>query len=115
STFPLASAVSSGQVSVAYGIYHAALPVLEKDAPVKAVFPETIPYSGIYTGVVNVTENPKSAKLLVAWLNTDEGAQVLDEETGRSNPYLDTPSASKLEGHTLSTYPVSETEEYSDL
>lgn len=111
STFPLAQAVGAGEVDVAIGFYHAALPPINAGAPMKMRALDVVPMHLIYSGVSKNARNPEGARVLLAWLATDEGAVAYENATGRGNPLVaKTKTAQLIAGKKVSEWPPDKAE-----
>lgn len=116
STFPLAQAVGAGEVDMAIGFYHSALPPINAGAPIKMRSLDIVPMHIIYSGVTKNARNPEGARLLMAWLASEEGALVYEEATGRGNPLVTkTKTAAFISGKKLSEWPPDKADELGAL
>ena len=113
STFKLAAMVGSGELAVAFGIHHTALPAIRRGAPIGVRFLDPTPANTIYTFVPRQAGNPAGGTLLAAWLTTPEGAAAYEAATGRGNPLLAGSQIGALLGpRRLTEYPLPETAAY---
>ncbi|WP_423460758.1 ABC transporter substrate-binding protein [Ottowia sp. VDI28] len=116
STFPLAQAVGSGEVDMGIGFYHSTLPPMNAGAPIKMRALDIVPMHIIYSGVSKNARNPEGAKLLMAWLSTDEGALAYENATGRGNPQAaKTKTAQFIAGKKTSEWPPEKADELGAL
>lgn len=116
STFPLAQAVGSGEVDMGIGFYHSTLPPMNAGAPIKMRALDVVPMHIIYSGVSKSARNPEGAKLLMAWLATDDGAVAYEEATGRGNPLAPkTKTAQFIAGKKTSEWPPEKSDELGAL
>lgn len=116
STFPLAQAVGSGEVDMGIGFYHSTLPPMNAGAPIKMRALDIVPMHIIYSGVSKNARNPEGAKLLMAWLSTDEGAVAYEDATGRGNPLAaKTKTAKFIAGKKTSEWPPEKSDELGAL
>ncbi|MGB3069082.1 MAG: extracellular solute-binding protein [Ottowia sp.] len=116
STFPLAQAVGSGEVDMGIGFYHSTLPPMNAGAPIKMRALDIVPMHIIYSGVSKNARNPEGAKLLMAWLSTDEGALAYESATGRGNPLAaKTKTAQFIAGKKTSEWPPEKADELGAL
>jgi iron(III) transport system substrate-binding protein len=106
STFPLAQAVGAGEVDIGVGFYHSTIPPIEAGAPIKYKVLDVVPMHTIYSGVTKNAKNPEGAKLLLAWLATEEGALAYEAATFRGNPLIPATKTAKLiKGRDIAEYP----------
>jgi ABC-type Fe3+ transport system substrate-binding protein len=106
STFPLAQAVGAGEVDIGVGFYHSTIPPIEAGAPIKYKVLDIVPMHTIYSAVTKNAKNPEGAKLLLAWLATEEGALAYEAATSRGNPLVPSTKTAKLiKGRDISEYP----------
>ncbi|MET4576432.1 ABC transporter substrate-binding protein [Ottowia thiooxydans] len=116
STFPLAQAVGSGEVDMGIGFYHSTLPPMNAGAPIQMRALDVVPMHMIYSGVSKGARNPEGAKLLMAWLTTNEGALAYEEATGRGNPLVTaTKTAKFIAGKKVSEWPPEKSDELGAL
>lgn len=87
STFPLAQAVGAGEIDVGIGFYHTTLPPMKAGAPLQMRSLDIVPMHTIYSSVTRTARNPEGARLLLAWLASEEGALAYEAATGRGNPF----------------------------
>jgi iron(III) transport system substrate-binding protein len=101
--FPLATAVGSGEISLAITAYDSAVRMVEKGAPVKLVSVDPTPFGVICGSVLKYGKNPNTARLFLSWLATREGAITFETQTKRGNYFVEgTKTAKLLKGHQLS-------------
>ena len=106
STFPLAQQVAAGELLVGLGIYHAALPPLQKGAPIKIVITDPAAVDMLYDVIPAHSQNPSGGELVSLWLATTEGARAYEDATGRGNPLVPgTKTEALLRGRTIAEYP----------
>jgi ABC-type Fe3+ transport system substrate-binding protein len=116
STFPLAQAVGSGEVDIGLGFYHSTLPPLNAGAPIRMRALDVVPMHIIYSGVSKNARNPEGARVLLAWLASEEGALAYEEATGRGNPLIArTKTAQFIKGRAVSEWPVEKSGELGAL
>ena len=116
STFPLAQAVAAGEVDVAIGFHHAALPPILAGAPLRTRALDVVPMHIIYSGISKNARNGEGARLLLAWLATEEGALAYEEATGRGNPFVaKTQTAQLIAGKKISEWPPEKSRELGAL
>jgi len=110
STYTAAQAVGSGEIDIALTIYHTALPTVEKGAPVKWIYLDPTPVALLYGVILKYGKNPNSAKLLLKWLGTKNGALAYEAIAQRGNHLVpETKTAQMLKGKTLA-YPDAQKE-----
>ena len=110
SSAELAAMVASGNIKIAFGVQHTAMPAVRRGAPIGVRFLDPTPVSTIYTFVPKHAANPAGGTLLAAWLATPEGAAAYESETGRGNPLIaSTRIASMFGRHDVAEYPLAET------
>lgn len=110
STYTAAQAVGSGEIDIAFTIYHTALPTIEKGAPVKWVYLDPTPVALLYGVILKYGKNPSSAKLLLKWLGSKNGALAYEAVAQRGNHLVpETRTAQMLKGKTLA-YPNAQDE-----
>ena len=116
STFPLAQAVGAGEVDVGIGFYHSTLPPIKAGAPLKMQALDVVPMHIIYSGIGKNARNPEGARVLLAWLSTEEGALAYEDATGRGNPLMArTKTAQFIKGKKLSEWPPEKSDELGAL
>jgi ABC-type Fe3+ transport system substrate-binding protein len=116
STFPLAQAVGAGEVDLGIGFYHTTLPPMKAGAPVQMRALDIVPMHVIYSAVSKNARNPEGARLLLAWLASEEGALAYEEATGRGNPFVArTQTAAFIKGKKLSEWPPEQSNELAAL
>ncbi|MEO7243048.1 MAG: extracellular solute-binding protein [Variovorax sp.] len=116
STFPLAQAVASGEIDLGLGFYHSTLPPLEAGAPIKMRALDVVPMHIIYSSISKDARNPEGARVLLAWLSSDEGALAYEAATGRGDPLLPvTKTAQFIKGKKLSEWPPEKSGELGNL
>ncbi|HEY7611318.1 MAG TPA: ABC transporter substrate-binding protein [Alphaproteobacteria bacterium] len=107
STYAAAQSVGAGEVDIIFGIYHTALPTIEKGAPVKWRFLEPVPVGPLYGVLLKFGKNPNAGKLLLAWLGSKEGALAYEKVAKRGNPFIpETETAKLLKGRKISSFDV---------
>jgi len=105
STFPLAQAVGSGEIDLGIGFYHTTLPPLIAGAPIKMRALDVVPMHIIYSGISKGAKNAEGARVLLAWLSSEDGALAYESATGRGNPLLaKTKTAQFIQGKKLSEW-----------
>jgi ABC-type Fe3+ transport system substrate-binding protein len=116
STFPLAQAVAAGEIDVAIGFYHSTLPPIKAGAPVDMRALDVVPMHIIYSAVTKNSRKPEGARLLLAWLSTDEGALAYENATGRGNPLAPkTKTAQLISGKKVSEWPPEKSDQLGAL
>lgn len=89
SNFPLANAVASGEVAIAYAYDAAFSGAITSGAPVQVAYPPPTPaYFGL-AGVVKASKRPNAARLFMDWYTSVEGQETW------STTYGDTPANPK--------------------
>ncbi len=107
STYAAAQSVGAGEVDIIYGIYHTAIPTIEKGAPVKWRFLEPVPVGPLYGVLLKYGKNPNAGKLLLAWLGSKEGALAYEKVAKRGNPFIpETETSKMLKGKKISSFDV---------
>jgi len=106
STFPLAQAVGAGEIDVGIGFYHSSKPPIAAGAPLKMQALDIVPMHIIYSSVSRNARNGEGAKVLLAWLASEEGAIAYEQATGRGNPLMPkTETAKFIAGKKISEWP----------
>jgi iron(III) transport system substrate-binding protein len=105
SPWSLADAAGAGEKDLAvFTPFNAALPTIKKSAPVKLNVLEPVAVSVLYGYLPKQGRNPNASLLFLTWLASTEGAVILEESTGRGNPYVKGTDMQKLlAGKTLSS------------
>lgn len=96
STFPLAQQVGSGEVPVGLGLYHAALPAINRGAPIRVSLTDPVATTTLHSAVIGRGQNQEGGLLLALWLTTAEGAKAYEAATGRGHANVPGTEASKL-------------------
>jgi ABC-type Fe3+ transport system substrate-binding protein len=101
-TLQVAQAIGAGEVDVGIGSYDATTRVSLKGAPVKMFALDPNPISLLFGCVARHGRNPNTARLLLTWLASKEGALAFEKVTHRGN-YLvpETNSAKIVQGRNL--------------
>lgn len=116
STAPLAQSVAAGEVALGLGIYHTALPPLEKGAPLGLVALDPTPISSIYSFATQRAKAPNTASLFVAWLASPEGNAAYEKISGRGSPLLGSTNTAKfLDGRAMTEWPIKEKARYAAI
>jgi iron(III) transport system substrate-binding protein len=116
STFPLAQAISSGEIDLGIGFYHSTLPPQKAGAPIKMRPLDIVPMHIIYSGLSKTARNPEGARLLLSWLASEEGALAYEDATGRGNPMVaKTKTADFIKGKKLSEWPPEKSGQLGEL
>jgi iron(III) transport system substrate-binding protein len=93
----LSEAVGAGERAIGLFIpYHTARPTVLRGAPVELTWPEPVPISSVYGYVPKAGKNPNAGKLLLLWLASTEGGQLLEKVTGRGSPSVAGTEMSRL-------------------
>jgi iron(III) transport system substrate-binding protein len=101
-TFQVAQAIGAGEVDVGIGSYDATTRVSLKGAPVKMFALDPNPISLLYGCVARYGRNPNTARLLLTWLASKEGALAFEKVTHRGNHLIpETNSAKVVQGRNL--------------
>ena len=109
STYAAAQSVGAGEVDIIYGIYHTAIPTIEKGAPVKWKFLEPVPVGPLYGVLLKYGKNPNAGKLLLAWLGSKEGSLAYEKVAKRGNPFIpETETSKMLKGKKISLFDAEE-------
>lgn len=90
--------LSSGETPIGIVVLHRMQAAHSKGAPVGWTFAEPVPVQWITYGVHEEANNPNTAKLLIHWLSTLEGAKVYEDATHRGNPYVEGTDMERLIG-----------------
>ena len=80
--------LSSGETPIGIVVLHRMQAAQSKGAPVGWTFVDPVPVQLITYGVLKEAKNPNTAKLLIHWLTTPEGAKVYEDAMYRGNPYV---------------------------
>jgi ABC-type Fe3+ transport system substrate-binding protein len=116
STYSLAQALGSGEIDIGIGFYHSTVPRIESGAPIKYKVLDPVPMHTIYSGVSKNAKNPDGAKLLLAWLASDEGALAYEAATSRGNPLIAATKIGQLvKGKKLVEYPPDQAEAFNKV
>jgi iron(III) transport system substrate-binding protein len=101
-TLQVAQAIGAGEVDVGMGSYDATTRVSLKGAPIATFTLDPNPVSMLYGCVARHGRNPNTARLLLTWLASKEGALAFEKVTHRGN-YLvtETNSAKVVQGRNL--------------
>ncbi len=86
STATVSAWLSSGETPIGIVVLHRMQAAQSKGAPVGWTFADPVPVQLITYGVLKEAKNPNTAKLLVHWLTTPEGATVYEDAMYRGNP-----------------------------
>ena len=112
-TADVATWVAAGEVPLAVTVLHRLQQAQEKGAPVAWVFAEPVPILPLAYGVIKGAKNANTAKLLIHWLTTQEGANVYEKQTHRGNPFVEGTEFAKLMGRLKTAdFPADKHEEY---
>ena len=77
------------------------------------MFAEPVPILPLAYGVIKGAKNANTAKLLIHWLTTQEGANVYEKQTHRGNPFVEGTEFAKLMGRLKTAdFPADKHEEY---
>lgn len=116
STFPMAQQVGAGEVAVAVGFFHTAMPPIKAGSPLKAVALDPTPMHTIYTSIGKNAKNPAGAKVLLAWLASPEGNRAYEAATNRGSHLIEgTRTYELVKGKNISEWPPEKTAEYSEV
>jgi iron(III) transport system substrate-binding protein len=104
-TFQVAQAIAAGEVDVGIGSFDATTRVALKGAPVRMFYLDPTPISLLYGCVAKYGKNPNTARLLLTWLASQEGALAFEKVTHRGNHLVpETNSAKVVAGRNLSFF-----------
>ena len=78
--------LSSGESPIGIVVLHRMKVAQSKGAPVGWTFADPVPVQLITYGLLKEAKNPNTAKLLIHWLTTPEGAKVYEDAVYRGNP-----------------------------
>ena len=90
--------LSSGESPIGIVVLHRMKVAQSKGAPVGWTFADPVPVQLITYGVLKEAKNPNTAKLLIHWLTTPEGAKVYEDAVYRGNPYVEGTEMERLIG-----------------
>ena len=90
--------LSSGESPIGIVVLHRMQAAQSKGAPVGWTFADPVPVQLITYGILKEAKNPNTAKLLVHWLTTPEGAKVYEDAVYRGNPYVEGTEMERLIG-----------------
>lgn len=109
STFAMAGDVAAGIRKVGLGIHHTTLNEINNGAPVNfALLDPTAPVT-VSLAILEGSPVPNSAKLLVGWLVSEEGAIAYEQATERGNLFVPGTRAATLLGDiTVAEIPYSD-------
>ncbi len=98
STATVSAWLSSGETPIGIVVLHRMQAAQSKGAPVGWTFADPVPVQVITYGILKEAKNPNTAKLLIHWLTTPEGAKVYEDLTYRGNPYVSGTEMGRLIG-----------------
>ncbi len=90
--------LSSGESPIGIVVLHRMKVAQSKGAPVGWTFADPVPVQLITYGLLKEAKNPNTAKLLIHWLTTPEGAKVYEDAVYRGNPYVEGTEMERLIG-----------------
>ncbi len=90
--------LSSGETPIGIVVLHRMQAAKSKGAPVGWTFADPVPVQLITYGILKEAKNPNTAKLLIHWLTTPEGARVYEDAVYRGNPYVEGTEMERLIG-----------------
>ena len=90
--------LSSGESPIGIVVLHRMKVAQSKGAPVGWTFADPVPVQLITYGLLKEAKNPNTAKLLIHWLTTPEGAKVYEDAVYRGNPYVEGTEMNRLIG-----------------
>ncbi|AJE46759.1 ABC transporter substrate-binding protein [Celeribacter indicus] len=105
-----ADAIGAGERDLGYFLPHnTVLPTIERGAPLGISLIEPVAVVSLYGFFPKEGDNPNASLLFALWLTSPEGAAVLEEATGRGNPFVEgTQAATLIEGKELASMSAEE-------